>query len=136
MPLTTALLTPTDAPQLAPLDYDSWLTPYNPQLKHFRPSFSSRDDAIAWFIASRTPLYEAQARGDPDPKTFFVKCYEPATGEIAGYAVWHVNDGEEGGKTVASWHPEGSEEREFAERFVDGLWGFIGERVRGARMGA
>ncbi|CAI6336896.1 unnamed protein product [Periconia digitata] len=134
MPLTTSTdITIADLPHLASLDYESWQTPPNPQLKHFRPPFPSRGAAETWYITSRTARVES-----PDPNTDFVKCYDEETGEIVGCAVWFVNhglqEGKEKKKVEATWHAEGSEEREFAERFVNGLWGFIDERVPGPRM--
>jgi hypothetical protein len=41
----------------------------------------------------------------------------------------------DGEKTNAWWHPEGSEEKEFAELFIDGLFGFLGEKVQRKNMG-
>ncbi len=69
---------------------------------------------------------------------FMVKVTDDETGQIIGYANWVVNDPEkqEGdGKTHAVWHPEGSEEREFAEIFINGLWRFMEERVTRKHMG-
>lgn len=68
-----------------------------------------------------------------------IKATDDETQEIVGWATWEVNDpaAKEAGdeKVVASWYPEGSEEREFAEVFINGLWGFIGERVTRKHMG-
>ena len=133
MPLTTSLvISESDFDSIIPMDHDAWLAPYNPQLKHFRPNFSSRDEAIAWNKDRKIKSLRAK-----DPKRFHVKCADTETGEIIGYAVWEINDKPEpyGEPTKASWHPEGSEEREFAERFINGLWSFIGKRVSRPHMG-
>lgn len=114
------------------MDHDAWLTPYNPQLKHFRPNLSSRQESIDYVIARNTKKFNEQ-----DPHSFMIKVTDDETGEIIGYAAWAVNDPENSGeeKTVATWHPEGSEEKEFAECFINGLWGFIAERVTRKHMG-
>lgn len=67
-----------------------------------------------------------------------LKAVDSESGAIVGFAQWYVNDKPDpyGERTVATWHPEGSDEKEFAERFINGMWGFIGERVKGAHMGA
>ncbi|KAF1941159.1 hypothetical protein EJ02DRAFT_512580 [Clathrospora elynae] len=135
MPLTVSLITdPSDFSQISPLDYDAWRTPYNPQLKHFRPSLPSRAEEIAY--AKNKAVKRLQQN---DPNRFIIKVTDDETGEIIGWAVWVVNDekdgdGEGDGKTVAYWYPEGSEEREFAEVFINGLWGFVGRRVTRRHM--
>jgi hypothetical protein len=133
MPLTISLVTSeADIPRIAEIDYEGWHTPYNPQLKHFRPILPTRDDYIAWSL-KREWL-------DPtNPNVFLVKCVNTDQNLIIGYAKWEVNEGSDakGGveTTKAEWHVEGSEDREFAQRFVDGLEGFIGERVRRPHIG-
>lgn len=130
MPLVTGLVTSErDLDQLCDLDYDGWQTPYNPQLKHFRPTLPTREENIAW-NKKRKLLRLA------DPKLFTVKCTDTDTDTMLGYAVWQVNDDAEadGEPVKAIWHPEGSDEREFAERFINGLWGFLGERVTRPHM--
>lgn len=67
-----------------------------------------------------------------------VKVTDTETNQIIGWAKWAINDPEkvEGdGITHATWYPEGSLEREFAETFINGLWGFLGERVTRKHMG-
>ena len=133
MPLTVSLVTsPSDFTRIMPMDYDAWQTPYNPQLKHFRPVLATREESIAYTIARETKKLNKH-----DPNNFMVKVTDTDTGEIIGYAVWEVNDPQKtsGEKTVAHWHPEGSEEREFAEVFINGLWGFLAERVTRKHMG-
>jgi hypothetical protein len=133
MPLTLAIITSeSDLPQLCETDYAAWQSPYNPQLKHFRPTFPTREEAIAWDKARKTKRLRAQ-----NPKFFMVKCTDTDLDLIIGYAAWEINDRPDpyGERTEAVWHPEGSVEREFAERFINGLWGFIGSRVKGAHMG-
>ena len=133
MPLTASIITSAeDFVQIAPMDHDAWLTPYNPQLKHFRPIFPTREESIAFVIDRQTRRLNKH-----DPNHFMVKVTDTDTNEIIGYAGWAINDPatSTGEKTVATWHPEGSEEREFAECFIDGLWGFIAERVTGKHMG-
>ncbi|KAF2679431.1 hypothetical protein K458DRAFT_480342 [Lentithecium fluviatile CBS 122367] len=132
MPLAIALVTSeSDFDQLCEMDYDAWQTPYNPQLKHFRASFPTRAEAIAWDKARKIRSLRKQ-----NPKLFYVKCTDTDTDTIIGYANWMVNDSPEPYEepTKAVWHPEGSDEREFAERFINGLWGFIGERVTRPHM--
>ncbi|KAF2642894.1 hypothetical protein P280DRAFT_467030 [Massarina eburnea CBS 473.64] len=133
MPLETAIVTsPSELPEIGALDYVGWQTPYNPQLKHFRPSFSSREEAIKWYIIDRTTLLQ-----EGNPKITFIKAIDTEIGMILGYALWEYNDLASEGSTgaiQALWHPEGSDEREFAERFVNGLWGFIGKRVTRPHM--
>ncbi|KAH7396246.1 hypothetical protein BKA66DRAFT_566745 [Pyrenochaeta sp. MPI-SDFR-AT-0127] len=129
MPLISSQVTdPLDFDEICPMDYDAWHTPYNPQLKHFRPVFETREESIEYTKAKNIKTLKAA-----NPNCFMVKVTDDETNEIVGWAIWVVNDPEndvEGeGKTVAHWHPEGSEEREFAELFIDGLWGFLAERV-------
>ncbi|KAF1948567.1 hypothetical protein CC80DRAFT_459045 [Byssothecium circinans] len=131
MPLQTTIVTSeSDLPEICTLDYDGWQTPYNPQLKHFRPSFNTRNEAISWHINKRaTKMREQQ------PNYFFVKCFDTETNTILGYATWYFNENPAAGEPVkAVWHPEGSDEREFAERFINGLWGFIESRVTRPHM--
>lgn len=121
-----------DFDKIVPMDYDAWRVPGNPQLKHFRPVFPTREEAIAWEINRKLTTLR-----DQDPKVFMLKVVDTETDDAVGFAMWYVNDKEDpyGEKTVAKWHPEGSEEREFAERFINGLWGFIGKRVTRPHMG-
>ena len=131
MPLTVDLVTSeNDLDRICEVDYDGWHTPYNPQLKHFRPITTSREEYITW-NRKRNWIH-------PDnPKHFLVKCTETDTDTIIGFAVWTVNDGaeENSAPTKALWHVEGSDDREFAERFINGLWGFLGKRVTRPHMG-
>ncbi|KAL6706319.1 hypothetical protein ACN47E_005609 [Coniothyrium glycines] len=139
MPLTISLITsPLDIPTITPFDHSAWLSPPNPQLKHFRPAHHTRAEAIAHATARFVRQLEQR-----DPDTFMVKATDDQTGQIVGWAVWAVNDavaakrveerdtadGEAGGGVHATWYPEGSEEREFAEIFINGLWGFLAHRV-------
>lgn len=133
MPLSISEVTdPSDFPQIMEMDYDAWQTPYNPQLKHFRPNLPSRAESIAYTIARGTKKLL-----EKDHDHFFVKVTDTESNEIVGFAVWAINQMNEGdaGKTTAHWHPESSEEREFAEIFIDGLWGFIAQRVPRKHMG-
>lgn len=137
MPLIAAQVTdPADFDAICPMDHDAWLTPYNPQLKHFRPVFATREESIAYVKTRSTTALE-----NADPNRFMIKVTDDETGEIIGFASWEVNDptakGEKEGptKTLATWHPEGSEQREFAEIFIDGLWGFLAARVDRPHMG-
>jgi hypothetical protein len=124
---------PSDFERIMPLDYDAWRTPYNPQLKHFRPDHLSRSEAIAYITAK----YTKKLQDNNDPNCFMIKVTDANTQEIIGFAIWKLNEmtAEVDEKTVASYYPEGSEEREFAECFVDGLWGFIAERIKQRHMG-
>jgi len=131
MPLVLDLVTSEcDLDQLCEVDYDGWRTPYNPQLKHFRPNLRTREENIAW-SRKRKSLHVA------NPKLFVVKCTDTETDKIVGYATWEANESPEGSDepTRAVWHPEGSDEREFAEKFINGLWRFIGKRVTRPHMG-
>lgn len=114
-------------------DYDAWLSPYNPQLKHFRPQFPTRDDCIA-YVKER----ETKELLSHNPNVFRLKATDTESNQIIGYAIWAINDPETlagDGTTHATWYPEGSEEREFAETFINGLWGFLSERVTRKHMG-
>jgi hypothetical protein len=123
-----------DFDKITPMDYDAWQIPYNPQLKHFRTQFATREEAIA----DKKRLF-IESWKNKSPKKFYVMVVDTDTEEenVVGCATWEVNDKPDpyGEKTVASWHPEGSVEREFAERFINGLWGFIGARVTRPHMG-
>jgi hypothetical protein len=133
MPLALGIVTSeSDLDQLCETDYEAWQSPYNPQLKHFRANFDTRAEAIAWNKERKTKTLRAQ-----DPKLFHVKCTDTDRNMIIGYAAWKINDSPEpySEPTKATWHPEGSEEREFAERFINGLWAFIGKRVTRPHMG-
>ncbi|KAF2023283.1 hypothetical protein EK21DRAFT_45104, partial [Setomelanomma holmii] len=131
MPLILSHVTdPSDFAKIMPMDHDAWLTPYNPQLKHFRPNLPTRNERIAYAIAKTTKKLQ-----NNDPNLFFIKVTDTDIDEVVGFAVWEVNQmsgGDEG--TKAYWHSEGSEEREFAELFIDGLWRFIAERVKRKHM--
>lgn len=133
MPLKISIVTDeNDFEQIAPMDYEAWKFPHNPQLRHFRPQFETREESIE-YIKDRA----ITSLRKNDPKNFQLKVVDTDTGEVVGFAVWYVNDKPDpyGEKTIATWHPEGSEEREFAERFINGLWGFIGKRVTRPHMG-
>lgn len=128
---------PSDFDKIAPMDYIAWQTPYNPQLKHFRPNIPDPEAAIA---AQKERSRKAFASHDPSKK-WWVKATDTATSEIIGIAIWETNEPKLDAngeaileKTVARWHPERSEEREFAERFIDGLWGFLAKRVTRPHM--
>jgi hypothetical protein len=133
MPLIVSQITdPSDLIEVGPMDYDSWRVPYNPQLKHSRPDMLNRTDSIARSIARNTKQLQ-----EHKPNEFMIKVTDTETNEIIGFANWEFNEmNDQGdGKTEASWYPEGSEEREFAELFIDGLEGFMSERVPRKRMG-
>jgi hypothetical protein len=133
MPLTVSEVTdPSDFDMIAPMDHDAWLTPYNPQLKHFRPTLHTRDERIAYVIARNTKGLQEQK-----PNEWMIKVTDTDTGEIIGFAMWALNEmnEQENEKTEATWYSEGSEEREFAECFINGLWGFLAERVTRKHMG-
>jgi hypothetical protein len=133
MSLLVSLITDrSDFDEAMPMEYDAWRTPYNPQLKHFRPDMLNRADAIARAIAKNTDKLQERK-----PFEFMIKVTDTETNEIIGFAIWALNElkDEGDGKTEANWYQEGSEEKEFAELFIDGLWGFIGERVTRKHMG-
>lgn len=131
MPITISIINDeADFHEVSPMVLDAWQKPYNPQLKHFRPVLSTREAAIAHSTQRSIERLRAQ-----DPKMFMIKATDSDTNEIVGYAQWYVNDGPAGERTEATWHPEGSDEREFAERFINGLWDFIGRRVTRPHMG-
>lgn len=133
MPLDVALVTdPKDLDKIGPMSWDAWQMPYNPQLKHFRPKKPTRDENIAYAIAQDTKFVTSAG-----PNQYMIKVTDTDTDEIIGMAIWVVNDPEnsEEGPTVATYYPEGSEEREFAETFINGLWGFLGERIPRKHMG-
>jgi hypothetical protein len=133
MPLKVSQVTDTsDFDAILPMEYDAWRTPYNPQLKHFRPDYLNRTESIAYTKATYIKKMEKK-----DPNQFMIKVTDTDTNDIVGFASWALNNmnaqGED--KTVASYYPDGSEEKEFAECFIDGLWGFIAERVTRRHMG-
>jgi hypothetical protein len=133
MPLTVSQVTdPSDFDVILPMEYDAWRTPYNPQLKHFRPDYLTRSESIAYTKARYVRKLEKN-----DPNQFIIKVTDTDSEDIIGFAIWAVNamSTPEGDKTVASYYPEGSEEKEFAECFIDGLWGFIAERITRKHMG-
>ncbi|KAJ4377397.1 hypothetical protein N0V83_000222 [Neocucurbitaria cava] len=78
-----------------PMDHDAWLSPYNPQLKHFRPVLPTREEAIAYTTQRDTARFL-----ENDPNNFMIKVTDDETEEVVGYAVWEVNDpqGKEGKK--------------------------------------
>jgi GNAT superfamily N-acetyltransferase len=127
----SVITSPSDFSQIAPMVFDGWQQPYNPQRKHFRPPFASRNEAVTYTRDDAISEFRAQ-----DPKMFMLKAVDTETGDIVGFAQWYVNDKPDpyGERTVASWYAEGSEEKEFAERFINGLWAFIGKRVSRPHM--
>ncbi|CAO2647237.1 Nn.00g081590.m01.CDS01 [Neocucurbitaria sp. VM-36] len=75
MPLTVSLITsPSDFDQIIPMDYDAWLTPYNPQLKHFRPVFPTREESIAYTKKRDIARFNAN-----DPNNFMIKVTDEET---------------------------------------------------------
>lgn len=133
MSLTISQVTdPSELDKIIPMDYDAWQVPYNPQLKHFRPAYLNRSDSIAYTTAKYSKKLQ-----ENDPNHFMIKVTDNETDEVIGFAIWQLNpmDGQGDGKTVASWYPEGSEEKEFAECFIDGLWSFLAQRVERKHMG-
>jgi hypothetical protein len=133
MTITVSIITnEADFGEISPMVWDAWQQPYNPQLKHFRPKVATRAEAIAYNTERSIQRLRAG-----DPKMFMLKAVDSDTNVTVGFAQWYVNDKPDpyGERTVATWHPEGSEEREFAERFINGLWGFIGKRVTRPHMG-
>jgi hypothetical protein len=132
MSLQVSQITDTsDFDEIMPMEFDAWQEPYNPQLKHFRPNLPTRAESIAYSTAKNTKKLL-----ENDPDYFFLKVTDVETDEVVGFAKWAINQMNGGDdKTKAHWHPEGSEEREFAECFIDGLWGFLAERVINKHMG-
>ena len=133
MPVTVSIITEeADFEAIAPMVLDGWQEPYNPQLKHFRPVFATHDEAVEYGRQR-----SVQRLRDQDPKLFMLKAVDSDTNEAIGFAQWFVNDKPDpyGERTIATWHPEGSDEREFAEKFINGLWDFIGKRVSRPHMG-
>jgi hypothetical protein len=120
--------------ELMEMDYEAWQTPYIPQLKHFRPSFPARAESIAFAKARKTKKLL-----ENDPNCFFIKIKDTETQEVVGAATWIFNeasdDTDNDEKAKAEWYPEGSEEREFAECFIDGLSAFLAPRLTRAHMG-
>ncbi|KAJ4358786.1 uncharacterized protein N0V89_003370 [Didymosphaeria variabile] len=132
MPITVSIIADkADLVEISPMVLDAWQQPYNPQLKHFRPTFPTHAEAIAYGTERSVKRLQ-----ENDPKLFMLKAVDSDSNEIVGFAQWYVNDKPDpyGERTVATWHPEGSDEREFAERFINGLWDFIGKRVTGPHM--
>jgi hypothetical protein len=133
MPLIVSQVTdPSDLDVILPMEYDAWRTPYNPQLKHFRPDYLTRPESIAYTKARYVKKLEKN-----DLNEFIIKVTDAESKDIVGFAIWALNEmnTQDEDKTIASYYPEGSEEREFAELFIDGLWGFIGERITSRHMG-
>jgi GNAT superfamily N-acetyltransferase len=133
MPLTVSQITdPSDFNELMSMEYDAWRVPYNPQLKHFRPDMLDRTDSIARAIAKNEKALQEHKSNE-----FMIKVTDTETNEIIGFAFWELNEMkvQGDGKMEASWYPEGSEEKEFAELFMDGLSGFMNERVTRKHMG-
>ena len=133
MSITISVVTDeADLAQMSPMVWDAWQKPYNPQLKHFRKVVTTRDEAVAFGRERSLKAFRKK-----DPKMFMLKATDENTNEVIGFAQWYVNDKPDpyGERTVATWHPEGSEEREFAERFINGLWKFVGDRVTRPHMG-
>lgn len=133
MPISVSVITnEDDFDEVSPMVLDAWQTPPNPQLKHFRPTFPTRAESVEYGKQRSLQRFR-----EKDPKLFMLKAVDSDTNAIVGFAQWYVNDKLDpyGERTVATWHPEGSEEREFAERFINGLWGFIGKRVTAPHMG-
>jgi hypothetical protein len=133
MPLKVSQVAdPSDFDVILPMEYDAWRKPYNPQLKHFRPDYLTRSESIAYTQARYIKKLEKN-----DPNQYIIKITDTDSGDIIGFAIWALNEmntqGED--KTIASYYPEGSEEKEFAECFIDGLWGFIAERITRRHMG-
>jgi hypothetical protein len=120
--------------ELMEMDYEAWQTPYIPQLKHFRPSFPTRAESIAYAKARK-----AKKLLSSDPNCFFIKVKDAETKEVVGAATWILNSASDGAdddeKARVEWYPEGSEQREFAECFIDGLSAFLGPRLTRAYMG-
>ena len=133
MPLEISQVTdPSDFQKIMPMDYDAWQTPYNPQLKHFRPNLPTRAESVAYTTAKYVKKLT-----ENDPSHFFIKLTDTDTDEIVGFAIWEINqmDGQGDAGTEPCWHPVGSEEREFAACFIDGLWAFLAARVQRKHMG-
>lgn len=132
MPVAVSLVSSAqDFEKIAPMDYEAWQTPHNPQLRHFRPVLP-RDEAIAYQKAKSVRNWSKH-----NPKEFYLKAVDTETDEVVGFALWVVNDMVDpyGERTQATWYPEGSVERAFAEKFINGLWAFIGQRVTRPHMG-
>ncbi|KAF2203383.1 hypothetical protein GQ43DRAFT_367005 [Delitschia confertaspora ATCC 74209] len=66
-----------------------------------------------------------------DDERWWLKVVEPDSGKVVGAACWAVErpKPDRPYKAEAVWYPEGSVERAFAERFINGLYGFIQKRV-------
>lgn len=133
MSITVSVVTDEgDFNEITPMAWDAWQSPYNPQLKHFRSVVDTRAEAVAF--GNERALKAFRKKG---PKMFMLKATDEDTNSIIGFAQWYVNDKPDpyGERIVATWHPEGSDEREFAERFINGLWKYIGDRVTRPHMG-
>jgi len=132
MPIIVSLIEEeTDFDELHPMIFDSWQDPPNPQLKHFRPSYLNREESIEYGKKRSVNTFRAK-----NPKTFMLKAVDTDTKKAVGYAQWCVNDNPGHSEpTVATWYPEGSDERKFAEMFINGLWSYMSDRVTRPHMG-
>lgn len=133
MAITVSIITDeADFDEISPMVLDAWAKPYNPQVKHFRPTAPTREAAVAYGKERQIKRLREQ-----DPKMFLLKAVDDETNTIIGFAQWEANTNPDpnGERVVATWHPEGSDEREFAERFINGLWDFMTTRVPRPHMG-
>lgn len=132
MPLTLSPVTEDDnIDKLCAMEYEGWQTPHNPQLRHFRPAHNTPEE---WIAYSKEKKLKSLA--SKNPKVFSLKVTDTDNGDMVGFAAWGINDNPEAAeRTEAVWHPEGSVEREFAERFINGLWEYLGKRVTRPHMG-
>ena len=115
------------------------MTP-NPLSKHFNPIHTTLAAAIEASKARHVKMWRE------NKSCRWVEAVDDASGEVVGGACWMFNllkeetkelekkrdEGGGSGEGVdANWHVEGSEEKRFAERLIEGMRGFVGGKVGG-----
>jgi hypothetical protein len=77
MPLQLELVTdPKDFDKIMQMEYEAWQTPYNPQLKQFRPNLPTRAESISHTIAKNTKKLL-----ENDPDHFFINVIDTDIGD-------------------------------------------------------
>ncbi|KAI1078354.1 acyl-CoA N-acyltransferase [Whalleya microplaca] len=117
-----------DFDQILPVLYAAFGEPYNALRQWFIPVHTSVEAAIE---ASKARMVKNWKAHD---NLHWIKVTDSESGKIVGAAEWEIRQkvdtpGEAQKPINASWHTEGSEEKEFAGKLITSLKGFMKDRM-------
>lgn len=123
-----------DFDEIIPMLYAAFGEPYNPLRRWFIPVHTTVKDAIEASKQRQIKSWKEHSG------IHWLKVTDSDTSKIIGAAEWEIrekidNPGEAQQPINASWHIEGSEEKEFAGKLLTSLKGFMKKRMTRPHIG-